>query len=513
MANLKDLIVSGSSRFISDVFADNIKANKFITNGGTASQYVKGDGELGGAYAWDSTNGGTTGLVPAAAVGDSGKFLGTSGWQTIPTQNGDHKVTQVATATDTTKYPLLFKYTGGSSYTADETNYARFSKVASSSASILSATPAGDLYSKSLTATGGNISTTQSLSAGTTITAGTNITATNGDIICMGSGKYFKGLLAPHATATSAYIYTYANQPLSGSSVSQLTTSEQEELLGDDTKPASVKNMVLYVRDSINDISDIYLPLAGGIMYGNIDMGSGSIINLEDGSASTDAATVGQSLVKTTYSGSTYFDAEGLNIRRVATPTQDTDATNKAYVDSRVSNPTFAAQDVAHNQLDGTKDFNIATVLVPSQQTAGTNYYLNFTDKISSVNICHLLLHTSTNGGEGTPPYPVNYGIYSVEVKIPANIRVWDSSNAASGDMEGVWINGEQVMWCDVSLNSNFSDRGKRFTIPANGFVEVSVLFVQEECQIKKGETVTTFMVYRTMIKVDAPLSSYQPIN
>lgn len=46
MANLKDLIVSGSSRFISDAFADIIHANKFKTNGGTSSQFVKGDGTL-----------------------------------------------------------------------------------------------------------------------------------------------------------------------------------------------------------------------------------------------------------------------------------------------------------------------------------------------------------------------------------------------------------------------------------------------------------------------------------
>lgn len=46
MANLKDLIVSGVSRFISDIFANNVKANKFITNNGTSSQFVKGDGTL-----------------------------------------------------------------------------------------------------------------------------------------------------------------------------------------------------------------------------------------------------------------------------------------------------------------------------------------------------------------------------------------------------------------------------------------------------------------------------------
>ena len=48
MANLKDLIVQGASRFIGIV-----RGSKFVTDGGTSSQFVKGDGTL------DDTNYGT----------------------------------------------------------------------------------------------------------------------------------------------------------------------------------------------------------------------------------------------------------------------------------------------------------------------------------------------------------------------------------------------------------------------------------------------------------------------
>lgn len=46
MALLKDLTVLGSTRLISDAFGSDIYANKHITNGGLASQFVKGDGTL-----------------------------------------------------------------------------------------------------------------------------------------------------------------------------------------------------------------------------------------------------------------------------------------------------------------------------------------------------------------------------------------------------------------------------------------------------------------------------------
>ena len=46
MAVLKNLLVLGPSRLIQDAFAANITATKFITSGGTSSQFVKGDGTL-----------------------------------------------------------------------------------------------------------------------------------------------------------------------------------------------------------------------------------------------------------------------------------------------------------------------------------------------------------------------------------------------------------------------------------------------------------------------------------
>ena len=46
MAEVKDLIVYGSSNLIGESFSDIIHSNSFKTNGGTPSQFVKGDGSL-----------------------------------------------------------------------------------------------------------------------------------------------------------------------------------------------------------------------------------------------------------------------------------------------------------------------------------------------------------------------------------------------------------------------------------------------------------------------------------
>lgn len=542
------------------------------------NEYVKADGSgIGGVFLGaDGGNeqDGAPGLVPGPMWKECECYLrGDGTWHDVLSDVAgmiDHKVTMTATTTNTGKYPLLFKYS--TSYTSNETNYVRFSKVASSSASILSATPAGDLYSKSLTASGGSITlaanaatptnelvikntattnatpklrfqraetgdtyydwtiqnnssgslvvsleTTSSstmltmtssgssfggnVSAAGTLTAGTSITATNGDIICTHSGKYFKGLLYPNATASSAYIYTHANQPLT-------TTGNQSE----DTKPVTAKNVVQYVKSAVGN----YLPLAGGTMTGNISMGgSNNITNMLDGVNSSDAATVGQALVKESINDDTYFNAEGLRIFAVATPQSNTDAANKAYVDSRVSSVTISTQDISYDQLDGVKDFDIATVAIPNssqnQQQSGS-YYLNFTNKMRTGSICHVMLHTSYSG-ETANPAQVNYASTPVVVKIPANIRVWDATDegAESGDMEYVWINGDKVMECDVSNTSTYNGYGKAFTIPSEGFVEISVFFVRDECTIKKGDTYQTIKVFRTIIKVDAPTSTYSP--
>lgn len=464
MAELKDLIVYGPSNLIGESFTDIIHANKFMTNGGTSSQFVKGDGTL-----------------------DSNVYI-------TAAQVSNDKVKQEATATGTDKYPLLLKYT--TTYNAtDNGNYTRFSSVASGSASILSATPAGDLYSKSLT-------TTAAISAGSTITAATSITATNGDIVCTGSGKYFKGLLAPNATAASAYIYTYANQPLSGN-------SSQSSWLTEDTKPASVKNIVNLIDSKISDISDDYLPLAGGTMTGDISMGElNNITDLADGVNAKDAVNVGQTIVIDSGDTNLNYSANSKKIKDVATPTAGTDAANKAYVDSRVSFPTIATQDTQQNQIDGSKDFNVAYVDVETPQSSG-NKYLNFTTKMQSGTICHILIHSSDSSS--TEPKIMNYSSTPINVFIPSTIRVWNDSAATSNDYEGVWINGEQMMFDSTThqTGNTYENTGKRFQIPANGFVEISVMYTSEEYEVTKGSTTTRGIVNRTMIKVDAPVYSY----
>lgn len=63
MASLKDLIVHGTSKFISNVFGNIIHANKFVKNGGTSSQFLKADGSV------DSNTYATTAFVQSATNG------------------------------------------------------------------------------------------------------------------------------------------------------------------------------------------------------------------------------------------------------------------------------------------------------------------------------------------------------------------------------------------------------------------------------------------------------------
>jgi hypothetical protein len=515
---------------------------------------------------------GTAGLVPAPSAdiaGATDKYLRSDGiWDTPPqTPAGDDVNVKQLGTTGTDRYALVFRnITGvGSSDTADKV---RYSGTQSNSQPILSATGNGDLHSKSLTTHGGSItidanaatptnelvlknttstnatpkirfqrgSTTDSsldwtiqantsgslvisyissstpaarltmssstnTFAGKVTVSGGDITASNGNIVCIASGKYFKGLFERSSSLSSAYILDSVNQPIYNGTIDNRT---------EDTKPVTAKNVVQYVE---NDLEN-YLPLAGGTMTGDISMGdSNNITNLHDGVSNSDAATVGQSLVKEHLNDDTYFNAEGLRISSVASPQSDLDAANKAYVDSRVSSVTISTQDISYDQLDGLKDFNVATVAVPRVQQGGS-YYLNFTNKMEKGSICHVMLHTSYSG-ENENPSQINYASTPVVVKIPANIRVWDATGegAVSGDMEYVWINGEQVMESDVSTNSSYNGYGKSFTIPSGGFVEISVFFVRDECTIKKGETYQTIKVFRTIIKVDAPTSSYSPLN
>ena len=74
MANLKDLIVQGVSRFLGNVYG-----TKFVTEGGASSQFVKGDGTL------DSTS--YASLASPALTGTP----------TAPTATSGTNTTQVAT--------------------------------------------------------------------------------------------------------------------------------------------------------------------------------------------------------------------------------------------------------------------------------------------------------------------------------------------------------------------------------------------------------------------------------
>ena len=56
MAILKDLLVQGSSRFLSSVTGTSITADSFIKSGGTSSQFLKADGSVDSSTYLNSTN-------------------------------------------------------------------------------------------------------------------------------------------------------------------------------------------------------------------------------------------------------------------------------------------------------------------------------------------------------------------------------------------------------------------------------------------------------------------------
>ena len=67
MAIIKDLTVLGPSRFISDIYGNTAYANKFITNGGLSTQFVKGDGTLDSSQYITSESVGNTYLTKSVA--------------------------------------------------------------------------------------------------------------------------------------------------------------------------------------------------------------------------------------------------------------------------------------------------------------------------------------------------------------------------------------------------------------------------------------------------------------
>ena len=97
MALIKDLTVFGTSRFISDIYGNTTYANKYITNGGTSSQFVKGDGTLDStqymtsASVTSSINTALTSYVKKVTSTDNAiaRFDGTGG----AIQNSSAKVT------------------------------------------------------------------------------------------------------------------------------------------------------------------------------------------------------------------------------------------------------------------------------------------------------------------------------------------------------------------------------------------------------------------------------------
>ena len=85
MAELKSLIVNGVSRLNSTAYAKNIYADKFITNGGTASQFVMGDGTLN-SNSYSTTSHTHDGRY--LRWGGSAADVTAMAWGTLTTANG-----------------------------------------------------------------------------------------------------------------------------------------------------------------------------------------------------------------------------------------------------------------------------------------------------------------------------------------------------------------------------------------------------------------------------------------
>jgi hypothetical protein len=144
-----------------------IRADKFETRNGKDYEYIKGTGERGGVFGGtDGTQAGSIGLVPAPTINDSAKFLkGDGTWAPLNVVQ-DHLVKQISLSnTETGRFPLLLKH-DTSTTSLDDTganlaNTVRFSPtvdaISGGSPGILSADYDGNLYTKSLSAHGGDV--------------------------------------------------------------------------------------------------------------------------------------------------------------------------------------------------------------------------------------------------------------------------------------------------------------------------------------------------------------------
>ena len=142
-------------------------------------------------------------------------------------------------------------------------------------------------------------------------------------------------------------------------------TAIQQTITEIETSLNNIKTSIETIRGQINNINDEltkikngdivlpYLPLAGGTMTGAINMGGQSLTNLATPSANTDAATkkyvddaisggitppTGDYLPLTGGQMSGNIDMNNNRITSIGAPTANNDAVNKQYVDTKTNN-------------------------------------------------------------------------------------------------------------------------------------------------------------------------------
>lgn len=141
----------------------------------------------------------------------------------------------------------------------------------------------------------------------------------------------------------------------------------------------------LAIQDYINDVlvpaliaiapgddANIYLPLKGGKMKGDVDMGGNRVTGLADPVDDGDAVPMRSALLKT--GGTMYgnISMSGYTVNGLGSPTEDTDAATKGYVDEKHLSGEVALP--ASGWVSGLQEVAVAGILATDRPHWGIIY-------------------------------------------------------------------------------------------------------------------------------------------